>query len=231
MTAQSILTRTQPTAVSQPALDASPLAKLVSASSRFAPSVRRLVILIPDADTEETELAREIWAMAVRRELVVLLLGICSDVTGEARSRRRLATIASLARDKQVQVEMKLYPGDDWVQAVRKVHRYSDLVICQAEQQVALWGVQRQPLSQWLTTQLNEPVAMLEGFYPHIPPDFVNPAWRLLATIIPFVIFLGFTALQVLIHQLAQGSGYVPLLAFSVIVEYGLIGLWNYFFN
>src|SRR5574341_390636 len=82
--------------------------KPLSATSRFAPSVRRLVVLIPDAEADEAELAAHLWTMASSRQLAVLLLGICGDAGREPRARRRLATLAALIRDNTVHVETRL---------------------------------------------------------------------------------------------------------------------------
>jgi hypothetical protein len=205
-----------------------PAIKPVDPTSRFAPMMRRLVVLVPDADTDEAQLARQLWSIALQNELPVLLLGLNRDASSEPRARRRLATIASLARDARVHVDTRLEVGTDWIQAVRSVRRHSDLVVCHAEQHV---GIRRRPLSQWLTAELHEPICVLAGFYPGLPPDYDHPAARLLAAAIPFLIFLGFTALQVLIHQVTRGGIHNLLLSASVLVEYSLIGIWHHLFN
>ena len=56
-----------------------PLAQPLVAASRLAPTIRRLVVLIPDADADETELSQHIWSMVGRRELSVLFLGLSRD--------------------------------------------------------------------------------------------------------------------------------------------------------
>ncbi len=206
-------------------------ARTLTPAGRFAPAVRRLVVLIPEADTNKAELARLIWTLAARGDLAVLLLGLGRSPQREPRAHRRLATLAALIRDKRVSVETRLHRGGGWLEALRAVHRTSDFVLCQAEQQIMFWGLRRQPLSQWLLGQMDSPIGELAGFYPHLPPNFINPAARLAAALIPFVVFFGFTALQLLIHRRAEGSAYAILLALSVVLEYGLLGLWNYFFN
>ncbi|MBI3242225.1 MAG: hypothetical protein HYZ49_08030 [Chloroflexi bacterium] len=206
-------------------------ATLLSPTSRFAPTVRRLVILIPDADTDESLLARQIWSMASRRELSVLLLGLSRNAGSGPRARRRLATLAALARDKTVHVEIKLEIGADWLQALRSIHRYSDLIVCHAEQHLAQWGMRRKPLSHWIARELNESVCVLTDFYPHLPPDHVNPASRLIAGAVPFLILFGFTALQILIHQMTRGTASIILMSASVLIEYSLIGAWHFLIN
>ncbi|MEK7326253.1 MAG: hypothetical protein AAB217_13435, partial [Chloroflexota bacterium] len=138
---------------------------------------------------------------------------------------------AALARDKTVHVEIKLEIGADWLQALRSVHRYSDLIVCHVEQHIAQWGLRRKPLSHWIAKELNESVCVLTDFYPNLPPDHVNPASRLIAGAVPFLILFGFTALQILIHQTTKGTASILLLSASVLIEYSLIGAWHFLVN
>lgn len=235
MAAQPAFTRSRPAATGAASAaerhePTAPDIKPLAPTGRFAPSVRRLVALIPDADTDETQLARQLWTMAARNELPVLLLGLSRDAKSELRARRRLATIAALARDARVHVDARLETRLDWIKAARSMRRNSDLVVCHSEQQVVRRGFRREPLSRLLMAAFNEPVCVLSGFYPGLPPDRLNPAGRWIAAAVPFIIFAGFTALQVLIHQTTKATANTLLMAASVIVEYGLIGLWHYLF-
>ncbi|MBM4424314.1 MAG: hypothetical protein FJ030_13160 [Chloroflexi bacterium] len=202
------------------------VAKPLFAATRFAPTVRRLVVLIPDADTDESRLARQLWAMASRNDLPLLLLGVCHSPSGEPRARRRLAAIAALARDACVRAQIRLEVGADWITAARAVRRNSDLIVCHSEQQIARWGVRRRPLSQRLMAHFDEPVGVLTGFYPGLPLGH-----NALTASVPFIIFAAFTGLQILIHKIAGPSSYTLLMALSVLVEYGLIGFWQYRFG
>jgi len=204
---------------------------LLPAVSDFAPTVRRLVILIPHADTDETKLSQRLWSMAARHELPVLLLGLSHEASHEPHLRRRLATLAALTRDAKVQVETKVVIGRDWIQAVRSVHRLSDRVVCHAEQQLIRRGLRREPLSQLLMSTLSQPVSVLTGFYPNLPPEDISFFSRLVSLILPLAIFAAFTGLQILIHLNTTGTAYTLLMSISVIVEYGLLGLWHYLFN
>jgi hypothetical protein len=206
-------------------------ANLLAPTSRFAPTVRRLVVLIPDADTDESGLAQQIWSIASRRELSVLLLGLSKNAGSGPRARSRLATLAALARDKTVYVETKLEIGADWLQALRGVHRHSDLIVCHAEQHIAQWGHRRKPLGHWIAKELNEPVCVLADFYPGLPPDHLSPASRFIAGAVPFLILFAFTAIQILIHQTTRGTASILLMSASVLIEYGLIGAWHFLVN
>jgi len=205
------------------------ITKLLAPLSRLAPPIRRLVVLIPDGDTYETELARQIWSIAQPYNLAVLLLGLSRDEAREPLVRRRLATLAALIRDEVVHVETRFEIGVDWLPLIRVIRRNSDLVVCHAEQRIARWGIQYQLLSQWLIAQMQQPVCVLAGFYPNLTPDHIHLTSRLIADAVPFAILIGFTALQILIHQRASHFAYTPLLSVSVVLECSLIGLWHFY--
>ena len=234
MAASSALIRTPPSilgALPRTVVQAPIGQTLLPDVSHFAPAVRRLVILIPHADTDETKLSQRLWSMAAQHELPVLLLGLSHEASHEPRLRRRLATLAALTRDAKVHVETKVVIGRDWIQAVRSVHRLSDRVICHAEQRLIRRGLRYESLSQLLMLAFNQPVTVLVGFYPNLPPDNIGLFSRLLSIAIPLTLFAACTGLQILIHLNTTGTPYTLLMSISVIVEYGLLGLWHYLFN
>lgn len=200
-------------------------------TSRFASTTRRLVVLIPDVETNEPELARCIWQMASSRELSILLLGLVDDVRREPRARRRLATLASLTSDIRVHVETRLEAGQGWWLAIQAVLAKGDLIVCHAEQQVTRLGLGREPLSRWLINKLNQPVCELTGFYPELPPDLPDSVNQLITIGVPLFIIAAFTILEIFIHQHIAASLYILAMSLAVIVEYGLVGAWYFLLN
>jgi len=206
----------------------SAVARLLIPADEPLPAARRLVVLIPDQDTDETELARRIWALASPRGLAVLFLSLSGDPETEYRVRRRLATLAAITRDDWVSVETHLAFTSDWVRAVLTHHRPGDLVVCPAEQNVRRLGM-RQPLSQALISALDAPVLALSGFFPEMPSALPGFTARLARWSILLAIVAGFFWLQVQISQLPDNWLQTALLGLSVLVEFGLIALWNHF--
>lgn len=200
-------------------------------AGHFAPNVRRLVVLIPDVDTNEPELAHQLWQMASTHELAVLLLGTFEDVRREPRARRRLTTLAALMRDERLQVETRLEAGQGWLVAIRNVLAGGDLVVCHAEQQIARFGLGREPLSHWLMAKLGQPIFELAGFYPELPPDYPGPFNQLITIGVPIIIIAAFTVLEVFIHRLIAANIYILAMSLAVIVEYGLVGAWYFLLN
>ena len=193
------------------------------------PSVRRLVVLVPNVDIDEAELARRIWSLASPRELEVLYLALVLDPDDESRVRRQLATLAAITRDGWTAVETQPQVGRDWLQVVRRVWRPGDLIVCQAQQSVSGRGLKRQPLSSALASTLNTPVYILFGFRPAAPPRRNGRATRFIYWPISLAIIAGFFWIQVQIDQTTQGWVRTALLCLSVVAEFGLIGVWNHF--
>jgi hypothetical protein len=207
----------------------SPLAQLIVPADQPLPPARRLIVLIPDQDTDEAELTRRIWALASPRPLAVMYLSLTRDSLTEARARRRLATLAALTRDDRVAVQTQLEIGSQWMPAVKAVWRSGDLVVCHAEQKAPsgfgdLW---RKPLAQTLAAALQAPVYLFSGFYPKRPLPKASGAAQVLSWSIPLALLVGFFLLQVQIIQQVTGWLQTALLSASVALEFGLLGLWN----
>ena len=202
-----------------------------SAISPLALSAHRLVVLIPDADTDESELAEHLWSIASAHGLAVLLISIFRDPRREPRARRRLATLAALLRDDTVLVETKLETGTDWPTAIRSTRREADILLCHAELHVLRWGFRRESLSRLLAREFNEPVYELSGFYPSLPLERTGPVSRVIAFGGAILIVAIFTMLEVLIHRTTKTSVYTLLMSLCVLVEYSLLGVWAYQLN
>lgn len=189
------------------------------------PRPHRLVVLVPDTDLDEAQLAHHIWALASPVYLDVLFLSLFRSPEAELRARRRLAVLAAITRDDRIRVEARVCPASSWEKAIRGVWQPGDLVVCHAEQWVMAWGRPR-PLSDVLLTALNAPICVLSGFYletPAMPLDFWT---RMIHWAVPVSIVVGFLWLQVQIQRLPENGLQTLLLSLSVLAEYGLIALW-----
>lgn len=207
------------------------IARLLIPADRPLPLANRLLVLIPDQDTDETELARRVWELASPRHLAVLYLCLTNDALTEARARRRLATLAAVTRDDWVNVQTRLVTGGDWGKGVRGLWRPGDLVVCHAEQMIpdGFIGMWSKPLGQALVATLNAPVYLLAGFYEALPASTPRRLSQVLSWSIPLLILIGFFMIQVQIEQQVTGWLRTTLLSASVALEFGLVGLWNRF--
>lgn len=203
--------------------------QLLIPADQPVPPASRLLVLIPDQDTNETKLAQHVWALASPRHLAVVYLSLTHNSLLEARARRRLATLAAVTQDDWVNVQTQLLIDTDWQRAVRARWRPGDLVVCHAEQMVpsGFAGIWRRPLGQELAAALKAPVYLLAGFYKSLPVPTTRHLSRVLSWSIPVVILIGFFMIQIQIEQQVTGWLRTTLLSASVALEFGLVGLWN----
>ena len=194
------------------------------------PAVRRLVVLLPDADVDEAGLAAFIWSMAKERALEVLLLGTLPRPREQYRARRRLVTIAAITRDDTVHVDIELLPELSWEQAVRRVWQPGDLIVCHSEL-TETGGLIARPLAQSLLHSLAAPVYLVSGFYPELLEERVSGLVRLGEWIPPAVIMVAFFGLQVRLAQATAGNLQTIALVLTVLFEFLLIAAWERFLN
>jgi hypothetical protein len=218
----------RPIAVESPRTPSAAGALLIPADQPLPPA-RRLIVLVPEVDVDEPELARRIWSLASPRGLEVVYVGMVQDALAESLARRRLATLAAITRDDWAHVETRLEPEGQWVQIVRRMWKPGDLIVCHAEQALSGWSLNRTSLAQSLVAALNTPVYVLSGFYPGLPTQQSKSLARLLAWLPPLALLVIFLLVQVRVTQATRGWIQTVLLCLSAIVEFGLIGAWEHF--
>jgi hypothetical protein len=190
------------------------------------PPARRLVVLVPDLDLDETALARRIWNLAAPSKLAVLYLGLSHATSVELHARRQLATLAALTRDDGVPVSTAIATEVDWLGALRPRQRNGDVIVCHAEQTAPSWRGAR-PLGKVLCQSLHVPVQLLEGFYAGDPAPAARPAARFMFWGGSVAILAGAFWLQLQISTRFRSWPEIALLVLSVVAECGLIGLWS----
>ncbi len=190
------------------------------------PPTRRLVVLVPELDLDETALARRIWSLAAPSKLAVLYLSLSRMTSEEMHARRRLATLAALTRDDGIQVSTALATEADWLGALRPRQQNGDLMVCHAEQTASSWCGAR-PLGKVLCQTLQAPVQLLEGFYAGDPAPAAQPRARFVFWGGSVAIVAGAFWLQVQMGTLVRSWPESVLLLLSVVAECGLIGLWS----
>ena len=190
-------------------------------------AARRLVVLVPNQDVDEVAFAHAIWELAFPPGLAVLLLGLCLNANHEPRARRRLVTIAALIREPRVPVEMQLDFGRNWTPGLRGVLDPGDIVICPAGQQLGIFG---ESLDLSLE-KLGSPVITLPGLYPitrNRVPGFILESIFWLVSIAVLLVFFWF---QIRILRISEEWAKDTLLSVSVLIELGLIWVWNNLFH
>jgi len=187
---------------------------------------RRLIVLVPDMESDYIPAIRRIWELANARHARVQFLGLCKDVAKEPSLHRQLVTMSALVGDDKVSTEAKVEIGTNWVDVVKQNSQTGDMIVCFEEQRA---GLLHRPLSQILESNLNFPVYILSGLYPQKSKSNWLSQVSVWSGFIGIII--GFYILQVKIDQLPKDWIQNGLLIFSIILEFSLIWVWNNLFS
>jgi hypothetical protein len=97
--------------------------------ARQTAQATRLVVLVPEQETDEVRFGRAICALAEPRRLEIVLVTIVSEIDQELSARRRLATIATYMRELKFSVSTHVQWNKSWLQALRAETRPGDLLV------------------------------------------------------------------------------------------------------
>ncbi|MEW5940186.1 MAG: hypothetical protein AB1750_11015 [Chloroflexota bacterium] len=212
---------TSPQAASLP--DPQPASVSVLALNPGLTPVRRLVVLTPTVEMDETELARRVWELASPPQLAVLYLALCEDSRDESRLRRRLATLAALTRDKRIAMETRFVFGRNWTRKVRSVLQEGDVILCQGEHAV---GWRRWPIAQ-VVEKFGVPVWILKGLDMTTPQTHRNPFKEFAFWSVSLAILAGFLWFQTRLLGVSERWAQNALLYLSIPLEIGLLWVWH----
>jgi hypothetical protein len=208
------------------------LDSILPASTSFPASLseleptRRLIVLVPNLETDHIHAIRRVWELANVRHANVQFLGLCEDTRQELGLRRALVMVSNMVQDGKVSTEAKVEIGTNWVDVIKRNYRTGDMIVCFAEQRV---GLMHRPLSQILESNLDFPVYILSGLYPQkYKSDWLSQIIVWLGSI---GIIISFCILQIKIDQLPKDWFQNALLIFSIIPELWLIWVWNNLFR
>jgi hypothetical protein len=196
------------------------------ALSRHEPA-RRLIVLVPDLESDYIRAIRRIWELANTQDANVQFLGLCKDTRQELSLRRVLATMSMMVQDGKVSTEAKVAIGTSWVDIVKRNYQTGDIIVCFAKQRD---GPLHQLLNQILKVNLDAPVYILSGFYTR---EYRGLSWfsQALAWIGSIGVIGGFFLLQSQIGLLPNDWTQTTLLILGVIFEFWLILVWNNLFD
>ncbi|MFZ5908870.1 MAG: hypothetical protein ACOYYU_02505 [Chloroflexota bacterium] len=188
---------------------------------------RRLIVLIPNAETDYTAVVSRVWELANALGSRVQFLGLCRDAAEEPSLRRQLVTISALAQNGNIPSEVRIETGTDWVTAIEADLKSGDTIVCFSEQRV---GRSRKLWSHILESNLEAPVYVLSGLLAQERPDSSRLKGAL-AWSGSLGITLGFFLLQIRIQPATGDWAHTSLLLFSLVLEVSLLLLWNSLFG
>lgn len=161
---------------------------------------QRLLVLLPNADIHEPQLAQRLWDIASPFHAAIHLICGFDDWSEEPTIRLRLALLTTLLRETGVEITSQLELGVKWVELVRHIYRHGDLVVCMKEHQVpdgiGFRDSSLKPISRYLDI-LHMSVHEISGaVIPSEPPS----RWQFVRTwVLPMAVALIFFVLQIAI--------------------------------
>ena len=219
---------TKPFDFAQDKLDSIPPSLTYPSTPHFdrGPS-SRFIVLFPAQIADHPNQAHRIWEIARSSGLNVLLLSLCSNYDEESQLRRQLVTMAALIGDGHICADIKIEHGNDWVRQVKNIYRPGDVIGCYAEQRV---GFMQKLLHEVLRSQLDAPIYILSADQQIKSSE---PKWwsQVAFWFGALAIIGGFLLLEVKLVQLPADWAHNLLLYFGVLVEVGLLLLWNSIFT
>jgi len=186
----------------------------------------RLIVLFPASEPDSPDLENRIWEIARSLHLNVLLISLTNDFDEEPQLRRKLVTMAAMIKDPNVETEIMLETGHDWIRQVRKIWRKGDIVACYANQKV---GIMQKALDEILRSRLNMPVYILADVRP-IKQSISTWLVQLYFWLGALAIVGGFFWAEANLIQLPQDWGHTALIYVCVLIEIGILAFWNSLF-
>ena len=188
---------------------------------------RRFIVIIPENDFDESELARRIWQLAEPGGVNIMLLSLSRLYKKDAYLRRRLAMLAAITEDKQVHVELKVAEEKTWVHAIRKIRKASDLLVCLDGYAPPIYRLSRKNLSNDLASSSGIPVFVLSGLKLGWHKFYLDLFREIAAWLSAIALMVSVFWLQVRLGELLSGSIYTFVMILIVLLEFAVL----YFLN
>jgi hypothetical protein len=168
--------------------------------------IRRLLLLLPNADVNEALLARAILTLAGEHHTSVRIVAMIDDWADEGQVRLRVALLAALLRGAGIEPD-EHYEKDtiDWLSVLRPMYVPGDVIVCHAEQRLPANEGRFPPHTSPLSTHiamLHMPVCELRGALRDKPAMTVRRAMRV--WVLPLIVIGVSLVLEVLFVRWAR---------------------------
>jgi hypothetical protein len=169
--------------------------------------IRRLLVLLPNADLNEALLARALWTLAGERGATVQIIALIDDWADEGQVTMRVALLAALLRGSGIEPAAH-YERDsaDWMSIVRSMYRPGDVIVCHAEQTLPASTGGFIPRTSPLSTHiamLHMPVCELHGAIK--TPPAMTARRTLKVWVLPLLIVSLSIVLEIVFARWARG--------------------------
>lgn len=172
-----------------------------------AGAIRRLIVLLPDAEINEAFLARALWSLSASGAAQVHIIARVDDWANESLARLRLAMVTALLRESGIEPVTQLEAsGAEWPQVVRRISLPGDVIVCDAGQKLPIHAqglaVTLKPLGEYFAA-MRMPVCVVHGvvrYPPRMTPRRVMKVW-----VVPLLIIFVSVVLEAMFLHWARG--------------------------
>jgi hypothetical protein len=190
-------------------------------------SKSRLIVIIPECLSGDTELAHKIHHMAANRHCDVFYLTLLDDEDRYMTVSRSMATLKALTADRDIIARSKLVRSPLWLKTLSELYRRGDQIVCNQEQMVETGFMKATPMADWILRRFHAAPLTISGFY---NPEKAQVRYWLhhLVTWLGFIVILGaFTLLEVKVDAQGSSTAGRALFILLIAVEYGAVWAWN----
>lgn len=186
-------------------------------SSESPEPKHRLIVLVPDSDSDISSAARKILELATSLDCSIQFLGLCKDKEREPSLRRQIIAMSSV-----VNGDSMIDFGTDWLTFVKSNWHEGDVVVCFGEYRTSF---SRRPLKLILESSLNATIYVI----PEIQLEKTHQNWiPVLASWMGSIAIVGlFFWGQVTLTKMPQDWVHTLMLYLSIFAEAGSIWVWN----
>jgi hypothetical protein len=127
-------------------------------TTQLLSNAKRLIVLVPDLNVDETALGRRIWDIAKPARIDVMYLCVVRHWGDELQATHKLAQLLSITNDPMFRTEILVKAEISWFKAIREIQRPGDLIICDSSLVLPRRIFWRKPFTRVLSTRLQIPV-------------------------------------------------------------------------
>jgi hypothetical protein len=124
-------------------------------------STKRLVVIVPDGELDETHFAHQIWELAQIHRSRVLYFTVARNDDELMFSQHRMTHLAAATHDFRTPVSTQVDFQGNWKRALKRVLRPEDVVVCQEGQVILQRVFWHKPLRELLARYCQVPIYTL----------------------------------------------------------------------
>ena len=193
-------------------------------------NLERLIVLISDDLSSNTDLAQEIFKLADCKFLSVLYLVILNNGNNTLEVIRNMATLKAITSSNRLFVEIKLTELNNWYKKLYSIIGPNDVLVCQKEQTVSNGRFKTRPVSEFISSNFNIPIYTMSGYYQSSTSTLKNWFHEFIGLVVFLLIIALFTWLQISLNQTLDGSMETIHITISFLAEITCIWAWDNFY-